>query len=81
MPFVSHSERGQEEYKIVKVKAFYPRHQANLEEDWQNFELMLTEEKQMSKLEKWIKEKQANTYIHIDEEYRNGKFRYDGWIK
>ncbi len=81
MPFVSHSERGQEEYKIVKVKAFYPRHQANLEGDWQNFELMLTEEKQMSKLEKWIKEKQANTYIHIDEEYRNGKFRYDGWIK
>lgn len=81
MPFVSHSERGQEEYKIVKVKAFYPRHQANLEEDWQNFELMLTEEKQMSKLERWIKEKQANTYIHIDEEYRNGKFRYDGWIK
>lgn len=81
MPFVSHSERGQEEYKIVKVKAFYPRHQANLEEDWQNFELMLTNEKQMSKLEKWIKEKQADTYIHIDEEYRNGKFRYDGWIK
>ncbi len=81
MPFVTHSERGQEEYKIVKVKEFYPRHRANLEDDWQNFELMLTNEKQMDKLEKWIKEKQANTYIHIDEEYRKGKFRYDGWIK
>lgn len=81
MPFVTHSERGQEEYKIVKVKEFYPRHRANLEDDWQNFELMLTNEKQMDKLEKWVKEKQANTYIHIDEEYRKGKFRYDGWIK
>ena len=79
MPFVTHSERGQEEYKIVKVKEFYPRHRANLEDDWQNFELMLTNEKQMDKLEKWVKEKQANTYIHIDEEYRKGKFRYDGW--
>lgn len=81
MPFITHSERGLEEYKIVKVKEFYPRHRANLEDDWQNFELMLTNEKQMDKLEKWIKEKQANTYIHIDEEYRKGKFRYDGWIK
>ena len=81
MPFVTHSEKGLEEYKIVKIKEFYPRHRANLEDDWQNFELMLTNEKQMDKLEKWVKEKQANTYIHIDEEYRKGKFRYDGWIK
>lgn len=42
---------------------------------------MLQNEKQMDKLEKWIKEKQATTYVHIDEEYKNGKFRYDGWIK
>lgn len=80
-PFITHSESGMEEYKIVKVKAFYPEHKANLEDDWQNFELQLTREKQMDKLEKWIQEKQANTYIHIDESYRNAKFRYDGWIK
>ena len=80
-PFITHTENGQEEYKIIKIKAFYPQHKANLDDDWQNFELMLTQEKQMSKLEKWIKEKQQNTYIHIDDSYKNGKFRYDGWIK
>lgn len=80
-PFITHNESGMEEYKIIKVKAFYPKHKANLDDDWQNFELQLTQEKQMDKLEKWIKDKQANTYIHIDENYRNGKFRYDGWIK
>ncbi len=79
-PFTSWT-RGREEYKIVKVKAFYPKHKANLDDDWQNFELQLTREKQMEKLEKWIKEKQSTTYIHIDENYRNAKFRYDGWIK
>lgn len=79
-PFTSHTD-GREEYKIVKIKAFYPQHKANLDDDWQNFELMLKNEKQMDKLEKWIKEKQASTYIHIDEDYQNGKFRYDGWIK
>ena len=81
VPFVSHNEHGQEEYKIVKVRAFYPRHIANLEDDWQNFELMLTQEKQMDKLEQWVKEKQAETYIHIDNEYKDSKFRYDGWVK
>lgn len=80
-PFITHNESGLEEYKIVKVKAFYPQHKANLEDDWQNFEIQLTHEKQMDKLEKWIKEKQTSTYIHIDEAYQNAKFRYDGWIK
>lgn len=79
-PFISH-ERGREEYKIVKVKAFYPQHKANIDDDWQNFEIMLKKEKQMDKLEKWIKEKQASTYIHIDESFKDAKFRYDGWIK
>lgn len=79
-PFISRNA-GREEYKIVKVKAFYPKHKANLDDDWQNFEIQLTHEKQMDKLEKWIREKQASTYIHIDESFKDAKFRYDGWIK
>ena len=79
-PFITHTD-GREEYKIVKIKAFYPHHKANLDDDWQNFELMLQEEKQLEKLEKWVKEKQAVTYIHIDDSFKNAKFRYDGWIK
>ena len=35
----------------------------------------------MDKLEQWVKEKQAETYIHIDNEYKDSKFRYDGWVK
>ena len=31
----------------MKIKEFYPRHKANLDDDWQNFELMLKREKQM----------------------------------
>lgn len=81
VPFVTHTENGTEEYKIIKIKAFYPQHKANLDDDWQTFELTLTQEKQVEKFTKWIKEKQASTYIHIDDNYKNGKFRYDGWIK
>lgn len=79
-PFAEQNEHG-EEFKIIKVKAYYPQHKANLDDDWMIFEMMLKNEKQMDKLEKWIKEKQAETYIHIDEAYKNSKFRYSGWIK
>lgn len=80
-PFIDHNLAGQEEFKIIKLKSFFPKHKANLENDWLNFETMLKQEKQYEKLEKWVKEKQANTYIHLDESYKNAKFRYDGWIK
>ncbi len=79
-PFNERTEHG-EELKIIKIKAFYPQHKANLEDDWMIFEMMLKREKQMEKLEKWIREKQAGTYIHLDDDYKNSKFRYEGWIK
>ena len=79
-PFMERTD-NREEYKIIKIKALYPQHKANLDDDWMMFESMLKQEKQMDKLEKWVKEKQSSTYIHIDDEFKNDKFRYDGWFK
>jgi len=79
-PFMEKNEYG-EEFKIIRIKQFFPQHKANLDEDWIIFESMLKRDKQMEKLEKWIKDKQGNTYIHIDDQYKNAKFQYNGWIK
>lgn len=79
-PFMERSD-SREEFKVIKIKAFYPQHKANLDDDWMMFEAMLKNEKQMDKLEKWMKEKQESTYVHIDDEFRDSKFRYSGWIK
>jgi len=70
-----------EEYKIIRLKAFHPSHKANLEDDWNTFEQALLRKKQQELFEKWIREKQESTYIHIDEDYQTGKFTYKGWIK
>ncbi|MDR2130212.1 MAG: peptidylprolyl isomerase [Odoribacteraceae bacterium] len=79
-PFMDNSS-GREEYKIIKLKAFYPEHQADLDNDWSYFENRLQQEKIQAVVTAWIKEKQASTYIHIDEEYRNEKLRQGGWLK
>ena len=70
-----------EEYKIIKYKAFYPTHKANLEEDWLLFEDALLKQKQNEAIMKWIKERKGNTYIHIDEYYRSELLVKSGWIK
>lgn len=79
-PFLDRTETG-DEYKIIKIKAYYPAHTANLDDDWLSFENGLRRKKEQEVFEKWIKERQANTYIHIDDDYKNTKFHYDGWIK
>lgn len=79
-PFLDRTEKG-EEYKIIKIKAYYPSHTANLDDDWLSFEDGLKRKKEQELLAKWIKEKQENTYIHVDDSFKNIKFHYDGWIK
>jgi peptidyl-prolyl cis-trans isomerase SurA len=73
--------RGVDSYKIIKIKSETKAHPANLSDDWSIFENMLTNKKQQNILDKWIKEKQTNTYVHIDDSYKNAKFRFKGWQK
>ncbi|GAB7088196.1 peptidylprolyl isomerase [Marinifilum fragile] len=72
---------GKDAYKIIKIKSETKSHTANLDDDWSIFENMLTNQKQQDVLDKWIKEKQSGTYVHIDDSYKNAKFRFKGWQK
>ena len=29
----------------------------------------------------WVKEKLKNTYVRMDERYRDCEFEYDGWVR
>lgn len=75
------SQRGQETYKIIKIKSQTQPHKANLSDDWSQFENMLKQQKRQAILNKWISEKQSSTYISIDDSYKNTKFRFKNWIK
>ena len=74
-------QRGQETYKIIKIKSQTKPHKANLADDWIQFENMLKSNKEQTVLSKWISEKQSSTYISIDDSYKNSKFRFKNWIK
>ncbi len=66
---------------IVKLKSKTPSHKANAKNDYQLLKTMLEQQKKAEFLDKWIVEKQKDTFINIDPKYRDCDFEHKGWIK
>jgi len=66
---------------IVKLKSRIEGHKASLSEDFQAIKSMMENEKRQEILNKWIAKKQKETYIRINENWRNCDFERDGWIQ
>ncbi len=72
---------GKEQCVIVKLKSRVNGHKATITDDYQNLKEIVLQKRQEEVLDKWIREKQKNTYVRINENWRNCTFRYPGWIK
>jgi len=73
--------KGQETYRLVKLKKKTDPHRANMRDDYQMMQNLLENKKQQETLDKWIKTKQQETYITIDDNWINCDFNYQGWVK
>ncbi|MBQ0047479.1 MAG: peptidylprolyl isomerase [Prevotellaceae bacterium] len=80
-PFIMVDSKGKEVVAMVKLKSRINGHRANMADDYQEMQNVVVEKLSEEKLEKWIRDKQQTTYIHINEEWRNCEFKYPGWIK
>ena len=80
-PFVYKNESGKEMVCIVRLKSRIKAHKANPQDDYQELKDLVTASKNQELIEKWIKEKQQETFIQISPEYRDCEFHYPGWIK
>jgi peptidyl-prolyl cis-trans isomerase SurA len=79
-PFTMISSKQKEVVAIVKLKARIDGHKASLTEDYQALKMMVEQEKQQNILENWLAKKQKDTYIRINENWRNCDFQTKGWI-
>ncbi|GHT03566.1 peptidylprolyl isomerase [Bacteroidia bacterium] len=66
---------------IVKLKSRTAGHKASLSEDYQALKGLAEEQKRQEALEKWLKQKQKDTYIRINEKWQNCDFQFKGWVK
>lgn len=80
-PFIMMDEQKNKEVcAIVKLKSKNEIHKANLVDDFQILRQMLENKLSHEFVEDWIKKKQKETYVHVDEKWRGCDFMYPGWI-
>jgi peptidyl-prolyl cis-trans isomerase SurA len=79
-PFAMINSKQKEVVAIVKLKSRIDGHKASLTEDYQALKTMVEQEKQQNILENWLAKKQKDTYIRINENWRNCDFQTKGWI-
>lgn len=80
-PFIMINAKGKEVCAIVKLKNRIDGHKATISEDYQRLKDIVTANRSEEKLQKWIVEKQKNTYVRINPSWRKCDFKYPGWIK
>lgn len=80
-PFVMMDQaKNKEVCAVVKLKAKKEVHRANMVDDYQTIRSMLEQKQSAQYILDWIKRKQKETYIFIDEHWRGCDFKYPGWI-
>ena len=80
-PFTMRNSSDKEVWAIVKLRYRMKEHRANPTDDYQELKEHLLEKKNEEAIHAWIAKKQTETYIRIDERYRNCEFRYPNWVK
>jgi len=79
-PFIMRTS-GKEVCVIVKVKSKIKAHTANLNDDYQEIKEALQAQKGKETFDRWIANKQKETYISVKDRWKNCEFQYPGWVK
>ena len=80
-PFVMvNSKTQREQVSIVKLYNRIEGHKANLSQDYQTLKGIYENHKKEQIIQNWLKKKQQDTYVYIEDNWRNCDFRYD-WLK
>ncbi|MDR1122158.1 MAG: peptidylprolyl isomerase [Dysgonamonadaceae bacterium] len=75
------NSKQKEVVAFVKLKSRTEGHKANLSDDYQTLKNIVENQKREEILKKWIAKKQKETYIRINEKWRNCDFQNEGWVK
>lgn len=66
---------------IAKLKSRIEGHKATITEDFQVMKNIVQEKRREQVLHDWVVNKIRNTYVHVNDDYRNCQFEYEGWVK
>jgi peptidyl-prolyl cis-trans isomerase SurA len=79
-PLIDEDRSGLKKYKILMVSNRFDEHKADYSLDYVRIKSLALKEKQLSKIQDWMKDKIENTYIYLNKINRNCKF-INNWVK
>lgn len=79
--FTMINEKGKTVCAIVKLKSRTEGHRATITEDFQVMRNVVLAHERERVIHEWVRKKVADTYVKMDDRYKNCNFEYEGWIK
>lgn len=73
--------RGKTVCVIAKLKNRVEGHKASISEDFQTLKDVVLQRRQNDRIHQWVVDKIKSVYTRLNEDYRDCKFEYEGWIK
>lgn len=73
--------KGKTVCAIVKLKSRVETHKATITEDFQVMKDVVLAKRREDFLHDWIVKKIKNTYVRINDKYKNCDFEYQGWVQ
>jgi peptidyl-prolyl cis-trans isomerase SurA len=78
-PLAFQTADGKQGFRLVLIKSKIDAHKANLKDDYQKIQTVALSEKQNNAINDWVEKKRVNTYIQINDEYKDCEELKD-WI-
>lgn len=80
-PFIYTNDKQKEVVAMVRLSNRIEGHRADLRNDYILIRNMYEAAERDRIIAEWVEKKIRETYVRIEEGYRNCDFRYDGWIR
>jgi peptidyl-prolyl cis-trans isomerase SurA len=80
-PFESIDDKGKVVFKSIRLKSKSEPHKANLKQDYDLIKQIALQKKELEIVDAWVAEKLQNTYVEINDPFKDCSFRIKEWSK
>jgi len=75
------NQRGKTVCVVAKLKSRIEGHKASISEDFQTLKEIVLQRRQNDRVHQWVVDKIKSVYTRLNDDYKDCKFEYEGWIK
>ncbi len=79
-PLIEEDRSGLKKYKILMVSNRFDEHKANYSTDYVRIKTLALKEKQLKRIQNWMRDKIKETYVYLNKNNRNCNF-INNWVK